>query len=72
MFKHFDNFDLLTIVLWKLFEAFNTLYEDLRSYNSKREMKIFEECLQKSLMYFSFLILIWKENELYLTELLLN
>ena len=53
--------------LEKQLEAFNTFYEDFRRtriYNSRREMKIFQKYLQKSLKYYSFLILIWEENEL--------
>ena len=57
--------------LEKQLEAFNTFYENFRRtriYNSKREMRIFQECLQKSLRYYSFLILIWEENEIHLIK----
>ena len=52
--------------LEKQLEAFNKFYKNFRrtrTYNSRREMKIFERCLRKSLRYYSFLILVWEENE---------
>ena len=54
--------------LEKQLEAFNTFYEDFRdtrTYNSRRERRIFQECLQKSLRYYSFLILMCEENEIH-------
>ena len=56
-------------------EMFNKFYENFRrtkTYNSRQETKmthiIFKECLQKSLKYYSFLILMWEENEIQLTN----
>ena len=56
--------------LEKQLEVFNRFYDSFRrtkTYKSKQEAKmkqiIFKECLQKTLKYYSFLILIWEENE---------
>lgn len=52
--------------LEKQLKMFDTLYKDFRrtkNYNSRQEMKILEECLKAS-KYYSFLILVWEENEL--------
>ena len=53
--------------LEKQLETFDKFYKNFRrtrTHNSRREMKIFEGCLRKSLRYYSFLILIWEENEI--------
>ena len=47
--------------LEKQLETFDKFYKNFRrtrTYNSRREMKIFERCLRKFLRYYSFLILI--------------
>jgi len=53
--------------LEKQLKTFDKFYKDFRrtrTYNSRRETKTFERCLRKSLRYYSFLILIWEENEI--------
>ena len=57
--------------LEKQLETFNKIYEDFindRNYRTIQDSKIakiaFKECLKKSLTYYSFLKLIWEENEI--------
>ena len=48
----------------KAFDRFYKNFRRTRAYNSRRETRIFERCLRKSLRYYSFLILIWEDNEI--------
>ena len=75
-----DNLEITTIVkkkikkyLEKQLEIFDKIYDDFindKNYRTIQDAKVakitFKECLKKSLTYYSFLKLIWEENEVQL------